>query len=159
MIEMESYLNNLCKTLGILTMTATLVLSGCVSTPQSRAEENPDLFDSFTEQQKEVILKGEVDLDFTKEMVMMAAGMPDRKAKRRSSKGSSEVWTYYKYTPRSIYGFGGYGRFFSYSPYYGGYYRNGYWGDHIVVTREGERDKNLEVEFQGGLVVAFEMVQ
>ena len=156
---MESYLDHPSKTLSILLMTVVLFFGGCVSTPQSRAEDNPDLFDSFTEHEKETILKGEVDLEFTKEMVMMAAGMPDRKAKRRSSKGSSEVWTYYKYTPRSIWGFGGYGRYFSYSPYYGGYYRNGYWGDHIVVSREGERDKNLEVEFQGGRVVAFEMVQ
>ena len=140
-------------------LSGVLLLSGCVSSPQSRAEENPDLFDSFTAEQKETILKGEVDLEFTQEMVMMAAGMPDRKAKKRSAKGTSEVWTYYEYTPRSIYGYGSYGRYYSYSPRFGGWYRNGFWGDDIVVARHVEREKNLVVEFSEGKVVSFEMVQ
>lgn len=135
-----------------------LFLSGCVSTPQSRVDQNPGLFESFTAEQKETILKGEVDLGFTQEMVMMAAGIPDRKAKKRSKTGSSEVWTYYKFTPRPIYGYGDYGRFYSFNSRYG-WYRNGYWGDNIIIAREGEREKNLEVEFQEGKVISFEMVQ
>lgn len=147
------------RILALTSITGLLILSGCVSTPQSRADENPDLFESFTAAQKEAILKGEVDLEFTPEMVRMAAGMPDRRAKKRSSKGTSEVWTYYEYYPRSIYGYGGYGRYFSYNRLYGGWYRNSYWGGDIVVARHGEREKNLVVEFQEGKVISFEMVQ
>lgn len=147
------------KVFILAALSGVLLLSGCVSTPQSRADENPALFDSFTAEQKEIILKGEVDLEFTPQMVMMAAGVPDRKAKKRSARGTSEVWTYYEYTPRSIYGYGSYGRYYSWSPRYGGWYRNGYWGDDIIIARAGEREKNLVVEFQEGKVVSFEMVQ
>ena len=147
------------KVFILAALSGILILSGCVSTPQSRAEENPALFESFSAEQKEIILKGEVDLEFTPQMVMMAAGMPDRKAKKRSSKGTSEIWTYYQYTPRSIYGHGSYGRYYSWSPHYGGWYRNGYWGNDIIVASHGEREKNLVVEFQEGTVISFEMVQ
>lgn len=147
------------KTILTSALSGLLLLTGCVSTPQSRVDENPDLFAKFTAEQKETILKGEVDLGFTPEMVMLSAGVPDRKAKKRSSKGTFEVWTYFKYSPRSIHGYGGYGRYYSYSPYYRGYYRNSYWGDHVVVERHGEREKDLVVEFQDGEIVSFEMVQ
>ena len=147
------------KTPIITTLVGALLLFGCATTPQSRVDENPALFDSFSVEQKEIILKGEVDLGFTQEMVMMAAGMPDRKAKKRSKNGTSEVWTYYQYTPRSIYGFGDYGNYYSFSSRHGGWYRNGYWGDHVIVSREGEREKNLVVEFQNGEIISFEMVQ
>ena len=147
------------KTLIITSLIGTLLIAGCATTPQSRVDENPGLFDSFTAEQKEIILKGEVDLGFTPEMVMMAAGVPDRKAKKRSKNGTSEVWTYYQYSPRSIHGFGNYGSYYSFSPRYHSWYRNGNWGDHVVVSREGEREKNLVVEFQKGEIISFEMVQ
>ncbi|MDA0346440.1 MAG: hypothetical protein O3C43_03260 [Verrucomicrobia bacterium] len=147
------------KTLIITSLIGALFISGCATTPQSRVNENPGLFDSFTAEQKEIILKGEVDLGFTPEMVLMAAGVPDRKAKKRSKNGSSEVWTYYQYTPRSIHGFGNYGSYYSYNSRFGGWYRNGYWGDHVIISREGEREKNLVVEFQRGEIISFEMVQ
>lgn len=143
-------------------LCSLLVLTGCVSTPQSRTNENRDLFESFTTAQKETILKGEIDLEFTPEMVMMAVGVPDRKAKKRSQLGETEVWTYYKYSPRPIYGYGGgygYWDYFSYNSYYGCYVRRPYFGHSVYYAGGGDREKNLMVDFQGGRVVAYEMVQ
>jgi len=149
------------KTIIVALFGVSLLLSGCVSTPESRVEENRDLFESYTASQKETILKGEVDLDFTYEMVMMAAGMPDRKAKKRTRDGTTEVWTYYEYRARPIHGFGGYHGFFSYNSYYGCWVRRpySYWNNSVVVASYGEPEKNLVVDFQGGKVTAFEMVQ
>ena len=149
------------KVFIVTLLTGTLLLTGCVSTPQSRVEENQDLFESYTASQKETILKGEVDLDFTYEMVMMAAGMPDRKAKKRTREGTTELWTYYEYRARPIhgYGYGGYSPFFSYNSYYGCWVRRPYWDNHVVVASYGEPEKNLVVDFQEGKVIAFEMVQ
>jgi hypothetical protein len=149
------------KILLIPLLTGALLLSGCVSTPQTRTEENPDLFESFTAAQKETILKGEVDLDFTEEMVLMAAGAPDRKAKKRSKLGTTEVWTYYKFRARPIsgYGYGGYNGYFSYNRRYGSWVRSPFYDDFAVVRSYGEPEKNLVVDFQEGKVISFEMVQ
>lgn len=147
------------KTILAALLTGALLLSGCISTPESRVEENKDLFESYTANQKETILQGEVDLDFTHEMVMMAAGVPDRKAKKRTREGTTEVWTYYKYRARPIHGYGGYHGFFSYSSYYGCWIRRPYWDDHVVVASYGEPEKNLVVDFQEGKVISYEMVQ
>jgi len=155
---MSSYNSITMKLIAITSLAGLLILNGCVTTPQTRADENPDLFETFTAEQREIILKGEVDLDFTHEMVTMAAGIPDRRAKKRSKKGASEVWTYYKYSARSIHGYWHYGRYYSFSSRYG-WYRNAYWGDNIVVAHHGEREKDLVVEFQEGKVISFEMVQ
>jgi len=147
------------KIVIIASLAGTLFWSGCISTPQTRAEENTDLFDSFSASQKETILKGEVDLEYTPEMVLMAAGAPDRKAKKRSKLGTTEVWTYYKFRARPIHGFGGYHGYFSYSSAYGCYIRSPYYDNHLIVGRYGEKEKNLVVDFQEAKVVAFEMVQ
>ncbi|MCB1121787.1 MAG: hypothetical protein KJT03_09580 [Verrucomicrobiae bacterium] len=149
------------KTLFIGMLAGAVLLGGCVSTPQSRVEENKDLFESFTAAQKETILKGEVDLGFTPEMVLMAAGTPDRKAKKRSNLGTTEVWTYYRFQPRPIsgYGYGGYHGYFTYNSYYGSWVRNPFLWDHAIVAQYGEPEKNLVVDFQEGKVVSFEMVQ
>ena len=147
------------KALIITSLAGALLLSGCVSTPQSRVDDNQNLFESFTASQKEIILKGEVDLDFTHDMVMMAAGVPDRKAKKRSSKGTTEVWTYYEYRAYPIHGYGSYHGHFSYNHHYGSWVRNPYWDNHVVIASYGEPEKNLVVDFQEGKVVAFEMVE
>lgn len=149
------------KTLIVVSLLGILGLSGCVSTPQSRVDENKDLFESYSANQKETILKGEVDLDFTHEMVMMAAGMPDRKAKKRTKDGTTEVWTYYEYRPRPIhgYGYGGHHGFFTYNSYYGSWIRRPYWDNHVVVGSYGEPEKNLVVDFREGKVISYEMVQ
>ena len=40
------------KTLIITSLIGTLLIAGCATTPQSRVDENPGLFDSFTAEQK-----------------------------------------------------------------------------------------------------------
>jgi len=151
------------KTLLFSGLAIVLLLSGCVSTPQSRADNNPDLFESFTPEQKETILKGEVDIGFTPEMVMMAAGLPSRKATKRTIDGETIVWTYYKYSARPIYGsgygYGHYGNYFTYSSRYGCYVRRPFYGSSFGYVASSDREENLVVEFSGGSVVAFEMIR
>lgn len=132
--------------------------SGCVSTPQSRSEENPNLFSSFTTEQREKILKGEVGLGFTPDMVLMAAGAPDKLSTRRTAEGISEVWTYLQYSPQPIMFGGGYNNFFAYNSGYNCYVRRPYsyggWGfsqTYVTVSEE-----NLIVEIKDNEVVAYE---
>ncbi len=134
------------------------LLVGCVSTPQTRVERNPDLFATFSEEEKALILEGNIELGFTKEMVLLAAGSPDRKTKKTTSDGVREEWTYFKYgPPRSGYGYGHYGGWGyyggSYSPYLS-YHRSFY--PFPAFHHRGRKIKDLVVNFENGAVVAFE---
>ncbi len=141
----------------VLYLVVAGLLMGCVSTPQTRIDKNPDLFASFSAEQKALILKGEIELGFTKEMVLMAAGMPDRKTKKKTEAGVGEVWTYFSFYPRPVIsGFGYYGNHFSYYPY-GGHYGRGSYYPFPTFYYRGKREKNLVVDFRNGEVVAFEM--
>lgn len=134
------------------------LLVGCVSTPQTRVERNPDLFATFSEEEKALILEGNIELGFTKEMVLLAAGSPDRKTKKTTRDGVREEWTYFKYgPPRSGYGYGHYGGWGyyggSYSPYLS-YHRSFY--PFPAFHHRGRKIKDLVVNFENGEVVAFE---
>ncbi len=144
------------KTLLSITSLISLILfSGCVSTPQTRIDGNPNLFASFTAEQKEKILKGEVALGFTPDMVLMAAGSPDKLATRRTAQGTSEVWTYLSYAPHPI-SYAGYHNYFSYNSGYHCYVRQPYsypgWG----ITYATVSEEKLVVELRDNEVVSFE---
>lgn len=141
-----------------LLLGLAVLLAGCVSTPQSRVERNPDLFATFSEEDKALILEGKIELGFTKEMVLLAAGTPDRKTRKTTKDGISDEWTYFKYGfPRYGYGYGHYGRWGyyggSYSPYLS-YHRSFY--PFPAFHHRGRKIKDLVVNFENGAVVAFE---
>ena len=128
----------------IISASASLLM-GCYSTPQSRIDQNPDLFASFSEEQKTLILKGKIELGFTQEMVRMAAGPPHQKTTKENQAGVGEVWTYYKYrTITSNY-------IFNNSD------NSTYWsGDPFdPYPFPNKRDKALVVNFENGEVIAF----
>ena len=139
------------------------LLAGCVSTPKSRAERNADLFATFSEEDKAKILEGKIELGFTKEMVLMAAGKPDRRTLKKTKDGENEVWTFFKYYPRRVGGYGyGYG-------FYGGWgYPGGFYNPYLTHHRSmfpfpayigrGRKEKDLVVNFEYGEVIAFEEV-
>lgn len=52
------------------------------------------MFNAFTKEQQELVYKGEVRVGFTPEMVYIAKGHPDRKYKRTTQDGESEIWSY-----------------------------------------------------------------
>lgn len=80
-----------------------LVVAGCISTPARRIERNPDLFASFPPEAQAKVRQGEVAIGFTKDMVRMALGAPQRVNTRLTEKGASEVWVYTTYRHVSRY--------------------------------------------------------
>jgi hypothetical protein len=80
----------------LLALGLALFLSGC-STPGSRIAKNPELFASFPLSVQERIRAGEIDIGFTREMVMMAVGKPHHTYLRTTKAGESEIWAYTDY--------------------------------------------------------------
>ncbi|PIP83331.1 MAG: hypothetical protein CO113_03715 [Elusimicrobia bacterium CG_4_9_14_3_um_filter_62_55] len=74
-------------------LVCLLPLVGCASTA-ARIRKNPELFASYPSATQEKIRAGKVEIGFTKEMVLMALGKPERKISRSSRDGSDEVWVY-----------------------------------------------------------------
>lgn len=76
----------------------TLILvAGCASSPESRIEKNPQIFDKFSEEEQAKIRNGEVELGFTEQMVYLAIGAPDRKKTRITEEETTESWIYQGY--------------------------------------------------------------
>jgi hypothetical protein len=58
-----------------------VILTGC-STPESRIAKQPDLFNSLTPDQQQMIREGRVGIGFDMDMVKLALGDPDRVRER-----------------------------------------------------------------------------
>lgn len=130
------------------TITAALVfaaglalLAGC-STPETRIKSNPEAFNRLTPPQQEMIRKGEVGIGFTKAMVTLALGTPDRVYQRTDRRGASETWSYMTYeTPDGLMLYGGYYHSWwrGYYPYYLDYpYRRDYARVRVVFDQDGK---------------------
>lgn len=70
-----------------------LLLIGC-STPESRIKKNPELFASFPEEVKANVKQGLIMVGYTRDMVFIALGEPDRKFVRTTPEGRTEIWSY-----------------------------------------------------------------
>ena len=70
-----------------------LLLAGC-ATPERRIQQNQELFDSFPIATQARIRGGQIDLNFSPDMVRIALGEPQRKLVRRSAEGDAEIWLY-----------------------------------------------------------------
>lgn len=70
-----------------------LVASGC-ATPDSRIKRNRAAFDALPPEIQENVRKGNVDIGYPKEAVLIALGQPDREYTRRTADGQVEVWSY-----------------------------------------------------------------
>ena len=123
------------------------LLMGCYSTPQTRIDRNPDLYATFSEEDKALIQEGKVEVGFTQEMVRMAAGPPHRKETKKNQTGADEVWTYFNY--RTV--------FFFYPPYNidGPHHWDGDPFEPSLPFLD-QSNKKLVVNFENGAVIAFE---
>lgn len=72
---------------------AVVVVAGC-STPASRIKKNPELFASFPPTVQKNLMKGKIDIGYTKNMVFIALGKADREYTRTTASGLTEVWSY-----------------------------------------------------------------
>lgn len=82
------------KTLRVLVPVLLAVLAAGCSTPDSRIKKHPELFASFPPDIQAHVKAGKVELGYTKDMVFIALGKPDREYTRRTAEGTVEVWSY-----------------------------------------------------------------
>ena len=69
------------------------LIAGC-DTPSSRINKNPELFARFPADVQANIKQGKVNVGYSKDMVNMALGKPNREYIRTTAGGTTEVWSY-----------------------------------------------------------------
>ena len=156
------------KTLSLLrvglALIATAFLVQCSSSPQTRIEKNPQMFNQLSARDRQLVASGHIREGLSRDGVFLAWGRPDSVSVGTNRGRETEVWIYEGQRPvRSMsmnmgfgyggFGYGGFGSFGGWGPYgYGGF---GYpmWGTGSSVTyipyTAGVAD------FAGGRVVAW----
>lgn len=76
-----------------LAAISLVAIAGC-ATPESRIKEKPEAFNSFPPEVQSKIRTGQVDIGYSKDMVYIALGKPDREYTRTTTEGTYEVWSY-----------------------------------------------------------------
>lgn len=76
-----------------LAVLSVLAIAGC-ATPESRIKEKPEVFNNFPPDVQSKVRTGQVDIGFSKDMVYIALGKPDREYTRTTADGTFEVWSY-----------------------------------------------------------------
>lgn len=66
---------------------------GC-STPRSRIEKHPELFNRLPPEAQENVRQGRIDIGYSQDAVMLALGDPARTYSRRTADGETVVWSY-----------------------------------------------------------------
>lgn len=129
---------------------AVLLLAGCTSVDR-RIEANQALFNSLSAEQQELVKQGRVGIGFTKDMVLLAMGQPDRTWVRTDARGAGETWSYttWETADGALLYSGWYHRGWWGYPYYGG----GYY--YLDFPNRRERDQ-LRVVFREERVVEIE---
>lgn len=139
----------------VLVAAVAMMVSGCVSTPDRRIQNEPGVFASFPATVQEKVRRGEADIGFTRDMVRLALGRPHRIQSRITSAGTTEIWIYMgmRYVSRLEPADGGYW----YRDRAGRLHRShdSLWIDH------GYREEFpvMRVEFSGGVVTAIERMR
>lgn len=98
-------------------VAAALLFSSCASTVQSRIEQNPGVFDTLSEKEKQLVQQGQIGRGMPKGGVFLAWGRPDHVTRGHHDGKDFEAWRYSAYEP--VYtqtiglgvGFGPYGRY------------------------------------------------
>ncbi len=74
-------------------------LAGCASGPSARIKNDPETFSAFPQDVQENVRLGRIELGYTKEMVAMALGEPDRRLTRQREGAEERVWIYTEARP------------------------------------------------------------
>ena len=78
----------------ILLMCMAVALAAGCTTPAARIRKNPDLFNSFPPEVQQNVRSGHIEVGYTKDMVFIACGRPDRVRMRKTDAGESTAWIY-----------------------------------------------------------------
>jgi len=76
--------------------TGALILSSC-STPETRISEHPDLYQSLSPRDQELVSQGQIRTGMSRTAVWLAWGSPDRKIVGNMGTGKRETWAYIYY--------------------------------------------------------------
>lgn len=84
------------RTIALL-FVLLLLLAGCMSVQEmrdKRINENLDVFNDFPLEIQDQIIRGEIEIGFSKDMVRLAWGPPAEVFARMTEKGEATVWRY-----------------------------------------------------------------
>jgi hypothetical protein len=136
----------------LLLCAALLHFTGCAaSTPQARAQKNPDLMAAVPARDRDLVLSGTISQGMTRDAVFLAWGQPDAVTKGFERGQETETWRYA--TMRPVYYSPGFGYGLG---YYGGRGRHIYPGLSMNLTPDYVPVTSSVVRFRGGRVVAWE---
>ena len=80
-----------------LTFTLLALLTAGCASPEARIKKNPELFAGFPSDVQDNVRAGKVEIGYSKDMVYIALGKPDRQYSRQTADGITEVWAYVTY--------------------------------------------------------------
>jgi len=131
-----------------LALVCLALLAAC-ATPESRIASSRAAFEKFPAEIQRKIRAGQVDVGYSKEMVQMALGEPDRTFTRKTEAGDTEVWGYHDSSPRFSFGLG-----------IGGGGRHSSMGGGMAVSTGGyDPEEKIRIEFREGLVSAVDVLK
>ena len=124
------------------------LLASCSTTPQSRIQKNPQIFENLTPKQQSQVSQGQIDQGMNQSAVYLAMGNPDGKIRGNRDGRSFERWDYNILIPVYTTGFDG---------FYGGcrYGRGGFHGGYFP-TISYVPTRGSSVYFNKGLVAGWE---
>lgn len=137
----------------LLCLAASLTLASCVSTPQTRVDNNPAVFGTLSPAHKNLVLQGQIKEGMSKEAVFLAWGAPDSRSSGGRSGKSIERWRYLGHYPvwTDSYRYGGYS-YHSRHRYRGHY-------NYCPPTVEYVTYTQAVVEFSNGKVSSWERLR
>jgi len=132
----------------ILPFVLLALLTAC-STPDTRIADKRTVFDQYSPEVQQKIRAGQVDVGFTKDMVLMSLGEPARIFTRKTEAGDTDVWGYHDNTPRISFGIG-----------LGSGGRRSSVGGGVEMSTGGyDPEEKIRVEFRQGLVSAIDYLK
>ncbi len=83
----------------LLGLFTAVLLSQCVSTPQTRIERNPQLFSQLSPRERQLVSDGIIREGLTRDAVFLAWGRPDRVSAGANRGKELETWIYLSERP------------------------------------------------------------
>ena len=120
----------------VFALSAVLIFAGC-STPESRINEHPEIFQSLSANDQALVSRGQIRTGMSQDAVWLAWGHEDQRIAGAMRNQSTETWIY---TTTAAYPYGGYGYGpwgYPYGPYWGGF--GGFGGVGVFHAHGGHR--------------------